>query len=147
MTTRSTIVQQHTTQLEMKTWAKIGLMTACVSIASVLAVQAVAIALWPEIALFKPLDSYARSALFTFIPIMGATAVFAWLVNRKEQPIPKFITVSLVVLLISIIPDYVLPVPDKTVLASSVTAFMHVVAGVTAVTLLIAGYRRQLKQQ
>jgi hypothetical protein len=97
--------------------------------------------------LFKPLDSYARSALFTFIPIMGATAVFAWLVNRKEQPIPKFITVSLVVLLISIIPDYVLPVPDKTVLASSVTAFMHVVAGVTAVTLLIAGYHRQLKQQ
>jgi hypothetical protein len=46
------------------------------------------------------------------------------------------------VLLLSIIPDYILPVPDKTLLASTITAFLHVVAGVAIVGVLLAGYRR-----
>ncbi len=125
-----------------KAWARIGLTAAAASIAAVLAVQALATAVWPDIALFNPLDSLGRSAVFTLVPAIGATAVFAGLARRSARPESKFITISAVVLLISVLPDYALPVPHKTLLASTVTAFLHVVAGVVTVALLIAGYRR-----
>src|SRR5512144_1309024 len=101
-------------QLSGSQWVKLGLVTAFVSILSVLAGQALAIALWPEIALFPPLDSYTRSVLFTLIPVIGATFVLAWLVDRQARAIHRFITISVIVLLISIIPDYTLLVPNKT---------------------------------
>jgi hypothetical protein len=129
--------------IDLKAWVRIGLAAAALSIVAVLIAQALAMAVWPDIALFKPLDSYARSAVFVLVPAIGATAVFAWLVNRATQPVSKFVTISVVVLLVSIVPDYVLPVPNKTVLASSVTAFLHVVAGVITVATLVFGYQRQ----
>lgn len=147
MTTRTISTKQHQTQIETKTWAQIGLLAAVASIAVVLVVQALAIALWPEVALFKPLDSYARSALFVLVPALGATGVFAWLVGRRKQPVRDFITLSIVILIVSIIPDYVLPDPNKTLLASTVTAFLHAVAGAITVALLIIGYQRQMKQK
>jgi hypothetical protein len=147
MTTQSTIRRQPTAHIETKAWAQIGLMAAVVSIMTVLLVQALALAAWPDIALFKPLDSYARSALFVLVPVIGATAVFAWLAGRTEQPVSKFITISVVVLLASIIPDYVIPDANKTLLASTVTAFLHVVAGIITVAVLIIGYQRQMKQK
>jgi hypothetical protein len=131
-------------QLERGAWLTLGLVTAAASIVPVLIVQWLAITMWPEIALFAPLDSYARTALFTLVPVMGATALFAWLAGHRPQPERAFITISAVVLLLSIIPDYVIPVPHKTVLASSVTAFLHVMAAVTTVGLLVSGYRRQV---
>ncbi len=109
MTTQSTIRRQPTAHIETKAWAQIGLVAAVVSIVTVLLVQALALAVWPDIALFKPLDSYARSALFVLVPTIGATAVFAWLAGRTELPVSKFITISAVVLLASIIPDYIIP--------------------------------------
>jgi hypothetical protein len=114
---------------------------------AVLLAQALALAAWPDIALFKPLDSYVRAALFVFVPAVGATAVFAWLASRREQPVRDFITLSAVVLLVSIVPDYLLPDANKTLLASTVTAFLHVVAGIITVALLIIGYQRQMKQK
>jgi hypothetical protein len=126
-------------------WIKLGLFTALGSIVVVLAVQALAIALWPEIALFAPLDSYARSALFTLIPVVGATLLLAWLVRRQERAVRRFITISAIVLLISIIPDYILPVPNKTLLASSVTAFLHVVAALITGVMLVSGYQRRVR--
>lgn len=105
-------------------------------------VQALAIAIWPDIALFKPLDSYARTALFTLIPAAGATALYAWLTSRKQHPEQTFIKIAAVVLILSVIPDYLLPVEYKTFLASSVTAFLHVVAAAVTVSVLIIGYRR-----
>ncbi len=147
MTIPSTIRRQPTAHIETKTWAYIGIGTAVVSIAAVLVVQALALAIWPEIAIFKPLDNYARSALFVFVPVLGATAVFAWLVSRRERPIRDFITLATVILLVSIIPDYALPDASKTLLASTVTAFLHVVAGAITVALLIIGYQRQVKQK
>jgi hypothetical protein len=147
MTTRTISTRQRKSQIETKTWAQIGLVAATVSIVAVLLVQALAIALWPDIALFKPLDSYARSALFVLVPVIGATAIFAWLVGRREQPIRDFAALSAVVLLISIIPDYAIPDANKTLLASTVTAFLHVVAGVITVALLIVGYQRQTNQK
>jgi hypothetical protein len=129
-------------QLKGSDWGKLGLATAVASVVTVLAVQAVATAMWPQIAAFPPLDSYARSALFTLIPAIGATALLAWLVGRQERAIQRFITISAIVLLLSIIPDYLLPVPNKTVLASTVAALLHVVAAFVTVSVLVLGYQR-----
>jgi len=123
-------------------WVAIGVIAAILAAAAVLAVQWIALAIWPEAALFKPLDSYARSALFTIVPALGATAVLAWLASRRADPIGAFIRIAVVVLLLSFIPDFLLPVPHKTLLASSIAAFMHVVAATVIVTVLVASYRR-----
>lgn len=147
MTTQSTFHRPSTTQVETKTWVQIGLVAAVVSIIAVLSVQALAITVWPDIALFKPLDSYPRSALFVLVPVMGATAIFAWLVGRRERPIRDFVTLSAVVLVVSIIPDYLLADANRTVLASTVTASLHVVAAIMTVALLTEGYQRQVKQK
>lgn len=143
MTASYTLVQQKSARLDVKAWVKIGLLAAAVSIAAVLVMQAIAIALFPEIASFKPLDSFARSALFVLVPALGATAIFAWLVNHTAKPVSKFIILSVIVLGISIIPDFVMPDMNKTLLASTVTAFLHVVAGALIVSILVLGYQRQ----
>ncbi len=130
-------------RLDKNQWFRLGLTAAVASVIAVLIVQMVAVAIWPEIALFKPLDSLARTALFTLIPAIGATVLFAWLARRKTNPVPAFLMISVVVLLLSIIPDYLLPVEYKTFLASSVTAALHVVAAAVIVSVLVIGYRRQ----
>lgn len=123
-------------------WILMGAVAALLAAAAVLAVQWIALAIWPEAALFKPLDSYARSALFTIVPALGATALFAWLAAHRSNPVKAFVRIAIVVLLLSFIPDYLLPVPDRTFLASSIAAFMHVVAAAVIVSVLVAGYRR-----
>jgi len=123
-------------------WLRIGLMATAVAVIAVLLVQLLATQIWPEIALFKPLDSYARSAAFVIVPAIAATVLFAWLARRSPQADAQFLRISVVVLLLSFIPDYILPVEHKTLLASSVAAFLHVVAGVILVAMLTSGYRR-----
>lgn len=139
----TTMNVQTNTQLDRNQWLKLGAATAVFSVIAVLIVQVVAIAIWPEIALFKPLDSLARTAVFTAVPAVAATALFAWLSRRKADPVPTFLVISAVVLVLSIIPDYLLPVEYKTFFASTVTAFMHVVAAAVTVSVLVIGYRRQ----
>jgi len=136
------IKPQQKEELTTGQWITIGLIAAIAGVAAVLLAQAVALAIWPDLALFKPLESFARSALFTLVPALGATGVFAWLAARKEEPVRAFRRVALVVLLLSLIPDYVLPVPHRTLLASSVAALLHVVAAVVTVLIITAGYRR-----
>lgn len=143
MTTQIAGNDQAGTRLTKGEWVKLGLMAAAASIVAVLAVQALAITIWPEIARFAPLDNYFRSAIFTLVPALVATALFAWLVGRTARPARTFVIISVVVLLISFIPDYTLPVPHKTLLASSVAAFLHVVAAVITVSVLVTGYRRR----
>lgn len=123
-------------------WVSVGLIAAGASVLAVLLAQTIALAIWPDLALFKPLDSFARTALFTLIPALGASGVFAWLVARKQEPVRSFTRIAAVVLLLSVIPDYVLPVAHRTLLASTVTAALHVVAAVVTVSVLIGGYRR-----
>lgn len=135
---------QATTQPDRNQWIRIGLVAAVLSILAVLITQWLAIALWPDIVLFKPLDSYLRTAIFTAVPAAVATALFAWLAAHKPQPVQKFLIISTVVLLLSFIPDYLLPVPYKTMLASTVAAFMHVVAAVVITTVLVIGYRQRI---
>ena len=128
--------------LPKRQWLTIGLAAAVGSVMVVLAAQAIALTIWPDLALFKPQESYARSALFTLIPALGATAVFAWLATRKDDPASSFKKIAAVVLLLSFIPDYVLPVAHRTLLASSVAAFLHVVAAAVTVSVIVNGYRR-----
>lgn len=128
-------------------WLWIALRAAVVAILAVLVVQAVILAVRPELVSFKPLDSYARSALFTFIPAMGATGVLAWLVRTQAKPVEKFIWISAGVLLLSFIPDFILPVPGRTLASSSAAAFLHLVAGLVTVSFLVMGYRRALRQR
>lgn len=129
--------------LQKSQWLTIGLMAALSSVAAVLVVQAIALAIWPGIASFPPLDNMARTALFTAVPAFGATGVLAWLARRRQQPVAAFLKISAVVLLLSIIPDYALPAPNKTLLASTVTALLHVVAALVTVFVIVAAYRRQ----
>lgn len=139
----STITHPSPSQLGTNQWIRIGLIAAGAAVVAVLIVQFVAIAIWPDVALFKPLDSYPRTVLFTVVPTIGATLIFAWLAAHKPQPVKTFIWISVIFLLVSFIPDYLLPVPYKTLLASSVAAFMHVVAAIVIVGTLVTGYRRQ----
>jgi hypothetical protein len=127
-------------------WLALGALAAVVATAAVLIVLALAIAIWPDIALFKPLDSYARAALFTIIPAFAATGLLAWLAARRADPVRAFVRIAAVVLLLSFIPDYLLPVPDKTLLASTVAAFLHVIAAAAIVGVLVGGYRRLINR-
>lgn len=145
MTTRTISSSRKSASLAATRWLQIGLQAAVGSIVAVLLVQAIILAFWPELAVFKPLDSYARSALFTFVPAMIATALFAWMVKTQDHPVTKFLWVSGVVLLLSFIPDYVLPVPYRTLAASTAAAFLHLVAGLATVTLILAGYTRSAR--
>lgn len=119
-------------------------MAAVLSVAAVLLAQVVALTLRPELVEFKPLDSYPRTVLFTVIPALGATAVFAWLARRGGEPVATFLPIAAVVLLISFIPDYALALPGKTLLGSTVAAFMHVVAGIVTVAAIVFSSRKQV---
>ena len=146
MATQATGMNHSVMRLETSAWIKIGIVAAVASIAAALLVQAGALAMFPSAALFKPLDSFARSALFVLVPAIAATAIFAWLVAHVEKPVSKFIALAVIVLLISFIPDFVLPDANKTLLASSIAALLHLVAGVTMVAVLVWGYQRQQKR-
>jgi hypothetical protein len=142
MASQISVHPQRAAHLDPSMWMKLGLVAATASIAAVLIVEALAIALWPEITRFQPLDSYLRAAIFTLVPALGAMSLFAWLVARRSQPVRIFLTIAAIVLLLSFIPDYLLPLPGKTLLASTVAAALHVVAAIVIAGVLIIGYRR-----
>lgn len=98
-----------TQQLRRTDWLRIGTGAALLSAAAVVLSRLLAFAIWPELAAFEPLSSSPRSALFTTIPAFGSTAVFAWLDRRAARPARAFVLTSAAVLLVSIVPDYVLP--------------------------------------
>ena len=142
MTTRTISEVQKPARLATNRWLRIGLLAGVGSVVAVLLTQAAILALWPELAAFKPLDNFARTALFTFIPAMAATAVFAWLVKNQDRPVTKFLWISAGVLLLSFIPDYLLPLPNRSLAGSSAAAFMHLIAGIVTVFLILVGYAR-----
>ncbi len=126
-------------------WINLGVQALIFSVPTVVITQAIALLIWPDIRLFEPLNSFGRSALFTAVPVIGATLLFAFLYSRIAQPKKLFNRIAFMVLVISIIPDYLLPVPHKTFLASTVTAFLHVVAGVITILVLQQGVREVKK--
>ena len=142
MSTRTMVNRSSSTKITHNHWVKIGLTAATGSILAVLVVQAIILALAPELKEFKPLDNYARSALFTLIPALAATGIFAWLVQKKDQPVKRFLWISAGFLLLSFIPDFLLPIPNRTLAGSNAAAFTHLVAGIVTVSLILAGYSR-----
>jgi hypothetical protein len=133
---------ERAAHLDRSIWMKLGFVAATASVAAVLMVEALAVALWPEITGFQPLDSYLRAAIFTLVPALGATVLFVLLSERRSQPVRTFLTIAAIVLLLSFIPDYLLPLPGKTLLASTVAAALHLVAAIVITAVLIIGYRR-----
>jgi hypothetical protein len=124
-------------------WAVLGIAAAITGVIAVLLVRALALAIWPEVASFQPLDSVARAAVFTAVPALVATVLLAWLAARRADPVTPFLRITAIVLILSFIPDYVLPLANKTILGSTVAAFLHVVAAAAIVGVLVIGYRRQ----
>ncbi|RIK55894.1 MAG: hypothetical protein DCC57_04415 [Chloroflexi bacterium] len=129
-------------QPSLRQWLILGVSAAAAAIVGVLIAQAAALAIWPEAALFRPLESYARSALFTLVPALIATGLLAWLARRTANPTAVFVRIAVVALLLSFIPDYLVPVPNRTLLASTIAAMLHVVAAAIIVPILVRGYRR-----
>lgn len=124
-----------------RNWLTLGLITILLTVPIVLVTQAIAVSIWPDIRLFDPLSSFPRSALFTLVPVLAATALFAFLEGRVAKPAKLFMQISIAVLVLSFIPDYLLPVANKTLLASTVAAFLHLVAGLITLTVLQLGYK------
>lgn len=122
-------------------WLRLAIGAALLSAGAVVISQLTALAFWPELIAFEPLNLPLRSALFTALPAFGATGVLAWLDRRVQRPERTFLLISAAVLLISIPPDYLIPIAGKSLLASTVTAALHVVAGTVTVAVLLAGYR------
>lgn len=144
-TAGSRIGTRQSTSLERGQWVKIGAAAALAAVILVLLAQAAALSVWPEAAAFRPLNSYPRTVAFTVIPALVATALFARLA-RSGNPAAKFIKIAVIVLLISFVPDYTLPDPNRTLLASTIAAGLHVVAAASITGVLIACYNRAVHQ-
>jgi hypothetical protein len=123
-------------------WLRLGVIAAVAAIVAVLIVQSVILTIWPDLSAFKPLDNLPRSAIFTLIPAALATALFAWLAARRPQADQNFLRIALIVLMLSFLPDYLIPDPAKSLLASTATALLHAVAAAVVVPVLAIGYRR-----
>jgi hypothetical protein len=130
-------------QLGTAQWVGLGVVAAVTSVIAVLIVRALALAIWPDLASFDPLGNMVRAIIFTAVPALVATALLAWLAARRDDPVGTFVRIAAIVLVLSFIPDYALPIPNKTMLGSTVAAFLHVIAAIATVGVLVTGYRRQ----
>ncbi len=144
MTVQSSSQTRAANRPTFQQWLILGLIAAVAAIIGVLIVRATALAIWPDAVLFQPLDSLARAIIFTLAPALVATWLLAWLARRSADPVRTFIWISVVVLLLSFIPDYILPVPNRTFTASTIAGFLHVVAAAIIVPILVSGYRRMV---
>lgn len=129
--------------LALTEWITLGLVAGVLAAAAVVAAMALALAIWPDAASFRPLQSYPRAAVFAFVPALVATALFAWLAARRGRTVPAFLRIAVVVLLLSFIPDFILPVPSRTLLTSAISSFLHVIAAIVIVYVLVTTYRRR----
>lgn len=145
MTVHSSSQMRATDQPSFRQWLVLGLIAAAAAILGVLIARAAALFIWPDAALFQPLDSAVRAAIFTLAPALLATGLLAWLAYRSADPVRTFLWISLAALMLSFIPDYILPVPNRTVIASTLAAFLHVVAAAIIVPILVIGYRRMMR--
>ena len=144
MTTKDSVQLEKADRLFRYNWLTTGLMAGGVAVLAVLLAQFLALQQFSEITQFEPLRSYPRTIAFVMIPALIASRLLAWLGQNRAQPVRTFIGISVVVLLLSFIPDFALPLAGKTVLASSVAAGLHVIAAIIIVLVLTQSYRRQV---
>jgi hypothetical protein len=120
-------------------WA--GLLAAVVAVVGNIIVQVITNALVTIPAGFLPFQ-IPRIAIFSVVGVAGATGVFALLSRFTQRPIHWFWITSVVVLLLSFVPNILmligtLPVPGTTVPGVISLMVMHVVAAAAAVGVLI----------
>jgi hypothetical protein len=127
-----------------------GAFAAALATIANLAVRAAAISAFGISPAFTPLHVQYPIA-FTVIGGLGASIVLAVLSRADERPIDRFLRVSAVVLLLSLVPDlYLLVVrqgyPGTTVASAGTLMVMHVVAALIIVpTILWAVTGRALR--
>jgi hypothetical protein len=96
-------------------------------------------ALFPVAPTFQPLqpESFIPS---TVIGVAGAVIVFALLVRWAKQPVPMFQRIAVVVLLVSLLPDLLLPFirlfPGTTFPEVGALLLMHVATGLLCLSML-----------
>lgn len=142
MTANDTVQLANDNPLSRTNWLKAGLIAGALAAIVVVLAQLLALQVFPEVTGFEPLRSYPRTVAFVMIPALIASRLYAWLVRHRPQPVATFVAISFVVLLLSFIPDFALPLTGKTVPGSSVAAGLHVIAAVTIVPLLILLQRK-----
>lgn len=111
-----------------------------VALALALAVNWVLLYAVVALELSPPFDAleFPSVTLFTALGVSGATVVYGALTRVSETPDSAFVKIAVVVLLLSIVPDFALYlyVPGATAAVASVLAFMHVTAAAASVVAL-----------
>lgn len=136
----TTLQRQNTQEVQIGRLWWTGLLAAVVATIGNIIVQMVTEALFTIPASFPPFD-IPRIALFSVIGVVGATIVFGLLGRFTERPIRWFWIVSVVVLLLSFIPNIAMlttgALPGTTVPGVVSLMVMHVVAAAAALGVLI----------
>lgn len=124
-------------------WA--GLLAAVVATIGNILVRMATVALFPIPETFPPF-ALQRIALFSVVGVVGATGVLALLARFTQRPVRWFWIVSLVVLVLSFIPNILLLItrnlPGTNVPGVLSLMLMHVVAAAAAVGILIGAARQ-----
>ena len=142
MTTNDSVQLANDAPLSNTNWIKAGLIAGALAAVVVLLAQLLALQAFPEAATFEPLRSYPRTVAFVMIPALLASRLYAWLIRHSARPVATFVAISFVVLLLSFIPDFALPLGGKTALGSTIAAGLHVIAAVIIVPVLILLHRK-----
>lgn len=129
----------HTQNLNLRRLTGAGLVAAVVAAVGNIIVLMITEALFTIPASFEPFNM-TPIALFSVVGVVGATVVFGLLVRYTQRPVRWFWIVSVVVLLLSFIPNIALLVTDAmsgtTVAGVIALMIMHVVAAAAAVGFL-----------
>ena len=115
--------------IELHRLRLVGPLTVLAAIAAVLVVRVVAVSILGPSEL--PALSWAGVIVFTTVLVTAAVLVFAVVARVAATPIRTYRRVALVALVLSFIPDFLLPgsgVPGATWPAVSALMVMHVVA-------------------
>jgi uncharacterized membrane protein YeaQ/YmgE (transglycosylase-associated protein family) len=135
----SDTTQQQTQKLKPGKLLGLGLLAIAVAVIGNIIVLWITEALFTIPASFMPM-AIPPITIFTVIGVVGAIIVFALLARFTQQPVRRFWIISVVVLLLSFIPNIatltVSPMPGATVPGVVSLMIMHVVAAAAAVGIL-----------
>jgi len=116
-------------------YALVGLGTVVAAVVANLIVWAIGGAIVGYDPRFSPLASPGGAFLFTLVPAIVATLIYAGLLRFAADPARVFTILAVVLLVLSLIPDltYIPTVPGASVRQTAVLMAMHVVAAVVIV--------------
>ena len=77
-------------------------------------------------------------AIFSIVYCVGAAIVFLIVANTTRRPAPVFVTISVVVLLLSLFLPFFMPTPPIPISTEASLASMHILGAAVLVPLLLA---------